>query len=167
VHGVQVLRLAGAAPIIAIDPLPGARERALTFGADLAVDPGADDFAEQVRAATAGRGLDFAFDFAGVGAVREQASGVLGLAGTLVLVGLTSEPLTVTEGTRFSVRRHRLLGHYGSLQQHVEELVGLVGHGRLDFSRSISGHIPLADAKEAVRRLAEKVDNPIRLVLVP
>jgi hypothetical protein len=25
----------------------------------------------------------------------------------------------------------------------------------------------LADAKEAVRRLAEKVDNPIRLVLVP
>jgi D-arabinose 1-dehydrogenase-like Zn-dependent alcohol dehydrogenase len=166
-HGVQVLRLVGAAPIIAVDPLPGARERALAFGADLALDPGAPDFTDQVRAATGGLGLDFAFDFAGVGAVREQAAKVLGLAGALVLVGLTPEPLTVTDGIAFGVRRHRLLGHYGSSPQHVEELVALARYGRLDFARSISGHIALADAKEAVRQLAEKVDDPIRLVLVP
>jgi D-arabinose 1-dehydrogenase-like Zn-dependent alcohol dehydrogenase len=167
VHGIQVLRLTGAAPVIAIDPLAGARERALTFGADLALDPGADDFADQVDAATGGLGLDFAFDFAGVAAVREQAAKVLGLGGSLVLVGLTAQPLTVTGGTLFSVRGQRLLGHYGSAPRHVEELVALAGYGRLDFSRSISGHIPLADAQEAVRQLAEKVDNPIRLVLVP
>ena len=52
-HNVRLARLAGAAPIIAVDPLPSARERALAFGADLALDPAAADFADQVRAATA------------------------------------------------------------------------------------------------------------------
>jgi hypothetical protein len=36
----------GAAPVIAVDPLPTAREGALAFGADLALDPTADGFAE-------------------------------------------------------------------------------------------------------------------------
>lgn len=166
-HGVQLLRLVGAAPIIAIDPLPSARERALAFGADVALDPGADDLLDQVRAVTGGQGLEFAFDFAGVGAVREQAVAALGLAGALVLVGLTPEPLTVPNNVLFSVRKQKLLGHYGSVPQHVEELVALAGYHRLDLSKSISGHIPLADAPEAVRRLADKVDDPIRLILVP
>ena len=71
--------MVGAAPIIAVDPLPSARERALAFGADFALDPAADDFADHIRTATGGRGLDFAFDCAGVPAVREQAASVLGL----------------------------------------------------------------------------------------
>jgi D-arabinose 1-dehydrogenase-like Zn-dependent alcohol dehydrogenase len=167
VHGLQILRLSGAAPIIAVDPLPAARERALSFGADLALDPGADDFLERIAAATGGRGLDFAFDFAGVASVREQASAALAQRGALVLVGLTSKPLVITEGTAFSVRAQRLLGHYGSSGEHVQQLVALSGYGRLDLSRSISGHIPLAEADRAVRQLADKTDNPIRLILVP
>jgi hypothetical protein len=88
-HNVRLARLVGAAPIIAVDPLPSARERALAFGADFALDPAAPDFADQMRAATAGRGLDFAFDCAGVPAVREQSASVLGLGGSLILVGIT------------------------------------------------------------------------------
>jgi threonine dehydrogenase-like Zn-dependent dehydrogenase len=167
VHGVQVLRFSGAAPIIAIDPLASARERALAFGADLALDPTAEGFRDQVLAATGGRGLDYAFDFAGVAAVREQAATVLARGGALVLVGLTPAPLTVTNSVAFSSAGHRLLGHYGSTAQHVEDLVALTGYHRLDFTKSISAHIPLADAKDAVRRLEEKAGDPIRLILVP
>jgi D-arabinose 1-dehydrogenase-like Zn-dependent alcohol dehydrogenase len=167
VHAVQVLRMIGAAPIIAIDPLPGARTRALSFGADLAVDPLAEDFADQVKAATGGLGLDVAFDFAGVAAVREQASAVLALSGSLVLVGLTNQPLTITNGTMFSVRGNSVRGHYGSSAAHVEELVALTGYHRLDLSRSISAHIKLADAQDAVHRLAEKIGDPVRLILTP
>lgn len=88
-HGVRLARLAGAAPVIAVDPLAAARDRALDFGADLALDPADPGFAEAVAGATGGRGLDAAFDFAGVGAVRDQATGVLARGGVLVLVGLT------------------------------------------------------------------------------
>ncbi|MEV5753048.1 zinc-binding dehydrogenase [Actinoallomurus sp. NPDC052308] len=166
-HNVRLARLVGAAPIIAVDPLPSARERALAFGADLALDPAGPDFAEQIRAATAGRGLDFAFDCAGVPAVREQAAAVLGLGGALILVGITPKPLTITEGLTFNYLCKQVRGHYGGHPESVTELVRLTASGRLDLAPSITDHIPLADAADAVDRLENKSGDPIRLILVP
>ncbi len=165
-HAVQLLRLAGAAPIIAVDPVEAARQRALDLGADLALDP-ADDIPTRVRELTGGAGLAYAFDFAGVAPVREQAVRCLERDGGLVLVGLTDQPLTVRNGTQFSYFGQRLLGHYGSEPQHVQQLVDLVRFGRLDLSRSISGTMPLADAAHGVEMLERKEGNPIRLVLQP
>jgi threonine dehydrogenase-like Zn-dependent dehydrogenase len=166
-HGVQLLRLAGAAPIIAVDPVPAARERALAFGADLALDPAADDLVQQVRAATGGVGLAFAFDFAGVAAVRAQAVRCLAAGGGLVLVGLTKAPLTIDDGTAFSYFGQQVLGHYGSRPEHVLELIQLVRHHRIDFARSVSDTLPLSEAADGVARLERKEGNPIRLVLQP
>ncbi len=166
-HGVRVARLAGASPIIALDPLPTARERALRFGADLALDPADEGTPKRIREATGGTGLDVAFDFAGVASVREQAAAALSLSGILVLVGITPKPLTVTDSRRFIRKGIQIRGHYGSEPQHVEEIVRLVATGRLDLGPSISGHVPLADAASAVKRLEEKTGDPIRLVLVP
>jgi threonine dehydrogenase-like Zn-dependent dehydrogenase len=165
-HGVRLARLAGAAPIIAVDPIAAARARALDFGADLALDPADPRFGESVAGATGGRGLNVAFDFAGVGPVRDQAAGVLAAGGVLVLVGLTPEPLRV-DGTRFSFLGQAVRGHYGSVPDHVEQLIRLATTGRLDLAPSISGHIPLADAADAVARLENEADAPVRLVLVP
>jgi D-arabinose 1-dehydrogenase-like Zn-dependent alcohol dehydrogenase len=166
-HAVQLLRLVGAAPIVAVDPLPAARARALELGADLALDPADETVGAQVGAATAGRGLAVAFDFAGVAAVRAQALRCLGRGGQLVLVGLTDQPLVVADGTVFSYLQQRILGHYGSVPEHVEQLVALTGLGRLDLGRSISDVLPLAEAPAAVARLEEKEGAPVRLVLRP
>ncbi|MGQ5635715.1 MULTISPECIES: zinc-binding dehydrogenase [unclassified Streptomyces] len=166
-HNVRIARLVGAAPIIAVDPLPSARERALAFGADHALDPAAPDFADQIHAATGGRGLDFAFDCAGVPAVREQAASVLGLGGSLILVGITPRPLTITEGLTFNYMCKQVRGHYGGSPESVSELVRLTAAGRLDLAPSITDHIPLVDAADAVSRLENKIGDPIRLILVP
>jgi threonine dehydrogenase-like Zn-dependent dehydrogenase len=165
-HAVQLLRLAGAAPIVAVDPVPAARQRALDLGADLALDP-ADDVAAAVRELTGGPGLAYAFDFAGVAPVREQAVAALDRAGALVLVGLTDQPLSIAKGTQFSYFGQRILGHYGSGPGHVDQLVSLIRHHRLDLAASISGTLPLADAAKGVEQLANKEGNPIRLVLTP
>ncbi|MFD8295090.1 alcohol dehydrogenase catalytic domain-containing protein [Streptomyces sp. SID2999] len=166
-HAVRLARMVGAAPVIAIDPLRSARERALTFGADVALDPLAPDFADAVREATAGRGLDVAFDFAGVGAARAQAASVLGPFGSLVLAGLTPEPVTIADSIGFCFNVNQVRGHYGSEPEHVEQLVGLASAGRIDLAPSITAHVPLAEAAEAVARLENKVGDPIRLVLTP
>ncbi|MEU5051095.1 zinc-binding dehydrogenase [Streptomyces sp. NPDC021096] len=166
-HAVQLLRLAGAAPVIALDPLPAARERALEFGADLALDPAAPDARERILAATGGLGLDLALDMAGVAAVRDQAVRCLGRGGRLVLVGLGPGPLTLADSIAFSYREQRVLGHYGSEPSHVEELVSLARLHRLDLSRSISATLPLAEAAAGVERLRKKEGDPIRIVLIP
>jgi D-arabinose 1-dehydrogenase-like Zn-dependent alcohol dehydrogenase len=164
-HAVQLLRIVGAAPIVAVDPLPAARERALEFGADAALDPAAPDLRDRVRALTGG--LDVAYDMAGVAAVREQAVRCLGLGGRLVLVGLTPEPLTITDSIGLSFRGKQILGSYGGGPDAVEQLITLARFGRLDLARSISDTLPLADAAEAVARLTAKTGNPIRLILEP
>lgn len=166
-HGVQLLRLVGAAPIVAIDPLPEARQRALELGADLALDPGDPAFVSAMDAATGGRRLDVAFDFAGVDAVRSQAINSLGVDGRLVLVGLSGHPVTIENSTSFSYHRRQLRGHYGSEPRHVEQLVSLARLGRLDLARSVSMTLPLADAPLAVAMLERKEGSPIRIVLVP
>lgn len=166
-HGIQLLRMMGAAPIIAVDPLPEARERALEFGADIALDPATADFAAQMVKLTVGRGLDAAFDFAGVDAVRSQALASLGQRGRLVLVGLSGKPFTVADSTGFAYTRKQILGHYGSEAEHVPQLVQLAGLGRLNFAKSVSATLPLAEAAAAVGRLERKEGNPVRLVLIP
>lgn len=167
VHAVQLLRMVGAAPIITADPDESARKRSLDHGADEALDPTAPDFLTRLGQLTHGRGLDVAFDFAGVPLVREQAIRALGEHGRLVLVGLTDKPLEVEDGTRFSYLRQQILGHYGSEPEHVVELVDLVRAGRLDLSRSISDTFPLERVPDAVERLAGRIGSPIRLVLRP
>ncbi|GHE12806.1 zinc-binding dehydrogenase [Streptomyces alanosinicus] len=166
-HAVQLLRAVGAYPIIAVDPAPAARRRALDFGADLALDPADAQLRERILAATGDRALAVALDFAGVPAVREQALTVLAPKGRLVLVGLTDRPLTVTDGTRFSYLQHQILGHYGSEEDAVPQLIALAEGGRLDFSRSITDVLPLDDAAKAVQRLLTKEGDPIRLILRP
>lgn len=165
-HAVQLLRLIGAAPIVAVDPLPSARTRALEFGADAAFDPADPSLRAEVTALTDG-GLDVAFDMAGVAEAREQAVRCLALGGRLVLVGLTPEPLTVQNSIALSFRGQQILGHYGSGPGAVEQLLELTRYGRLNLGRSISGTMPLSDAADAVAQLQEKKGDPIRLILVP
>nr|WP_240896806.1 zinc-binding dehydrogenase [Kineococcus vitellinus] len=167
VHAVQLLRLVGAAPVVAVDPLPAARSRALELGADAALDPGDEEFAASITTLTGGRGLDVAFDFAGAPAVREQAAAALGRGGRLVLVGLSDHPVVLPGGTAFSVLRQQLLGHYGSEPQHVQDVVDLVRAGRVEFSRSVSRVLPLADAAAALEALERGDGDPVRIVLVP
>jgi D-arabinose 1-dehydrogenase-like Zn-dependent alcohol dehydrogenase len=164
-HAVQLLRIVGAAPIVAVDPLPAARERALEFGADAVFDPAAPDLRDVILALTGG--LDVAYDMAGAAIVREQAVRCLGLGGRLVLVGLTPEPLTVSDSIGLSFRGKQILGSYGGGPESVEQLITLARFGRLDLARSISDTMPLADAAAAVERLTSKTGNPIRLILEP
>ncbi|MFI8313579.1 zinc-binding dehydrogenase [Streptomyces microflavus] len=166
-HAVQLLRAVGAYPVIAVDPAPAARDRALHFGADLALDSGDPLLRERVLGATGGAGLEAAFDFAGVPAVREQALSVLAPKGRLVLVGLSDQPLTLAHSARFSYLQHRILGHYGSEEHHVAQLVRLAEGGRLDFSRSVTDVLPLEEVATAVRRMETKEGDPVRLILRP
>ena len=166
-HAVQLARLVGAAPVIAVDPLPSARERALALGADAALDPGAADFAQQLVTAGRGRRPDVALDFAGVPAAQRQLLESLAPQGKAVFVGLSGVPVTIEDSTSFSVYGQQLLGHFGSQYPDVPQLIRLAELGRLDLSRSVTEVMSLEDAAEAVHRLEAKIGDPIRIVLRP
>ena len=167
VHAVQLARMVGAATIIAVDPLPSARERALVAGADVALDPTSQDIPAEILRLTGGKGLDLAVDLVGANSVLAQGDACLGRGGRLLMVGLSLEPIELGPGVFFGLLSHSLLGHLGYSKHHLDELVDLVAAGRFDLSRSVSGLLPLEDIVEGVRQLAEKRGNPVRLVVQP
>ncbi len=85
---VKLLRAAGAYPIVAVDPIPEKRERALTFGADYAFDPTDPDFAKNVKEATHG-GAKVCIEVTGLGAGLDNALDALARYGRVALLGCT------------------------------------------------------------------------------
>ncbi len=166
-HAVQIARLAGAGEIIAVDVLPGALARAKTLGADHLIDSRHEDPAARIRELTGGEGVDLAVELVGRPATIAAAEASLGRGGRAVLVGIGAEPITVLPTAIFSVFNHALLGSLGYRRDDVVRLVRLVAGGRLDLSGSISARLPLAEINEGVRRLEEKVGDPVRIMVCP
>jgi len=166
-HAVQIAKLIGAAPIVAVDPLASARRRALMAGADVAIDPNEEDVNDAVKQATGGLGLDVAVDLVGANAVLKQAVTCLGMRGRAVMVGLSLERIELGPGVLLGVMSQSVLGHLGYQKHHLDQLMTLLSAGRLDLAASITDEYPLDDVHEGVGRLATKEGDPVRLVVKP
>jgi len=167
VHAVQLARLVGAAPVIAVDPAAAARARAVRAGADLALDPAAPDLDASLHAATRGALLDVALDFSGVGTAQQQMIGALADKGRAVLAGLSGSPLGGTDATEFALSGRWIVGHGGSRVTDLARLVRLVELGRVDLSSSVDAVLPLEGVSDAVRRVVEEPGATARVVLRP
>ncbi|MCS5721683.1 zinc-binding dehydrogenase [Herbiconiux sp. CPCC 203407] len=166
-HAIQILRFVGAAPIIAVDPLPEARERALRLGADYAIDPRAENAVETIKRLTKGVGVNVAFDFVGISAVELELLQATAPFGRTIWVGANAQPFTLEAPGMLLFMRQQIRGHYASGPEAVPDLLDLLALDRLDFSESISGHYPLTDVTDAIEHLQSKKGNPVRLVIVP
>jgi D-arabinose 1-dehydrogenase-like Zn-dependent alcohol dehydrogenase len=166
-HIVQLARLVGAVPIIAVDINPAVLDRALELGADYAFDSRDAQLKEKIAEITAGRNLDVAFDVVGLKATFEQALDCVTVGGRLVVVGMSAESPTVGPTSPFGVAQKQILGHLGYQNTDIETLATLVSRGRLDLSRSISDIVPLEDIGVGIEKLEKKVGNPIRILVKP
>ena len=166
-HIVQLARLVGAAPIVALDINPVVRDRALELGADVALDSRDPDLKDRIAEITGGRGLDVAFDAVGLKATFEQALDCVTVGGRLVAVGMSAECPTVGPTSMFGLTHKQVLGHLGYQNVDIATLAKLVSLGRLDLSRSISRIVPLEDVREGIEALERADGNPIRILLQP
>ena len=87
---VRFAKLAGAVPVIAVDPVKERREKALKYGADYALDPFAPDFAETVKSLTNG-GVNTAIEVTGIGKGLEQTLDCMAKFGRVALLGCTRD----------------------------------------------------------------------------
>lgn len=83
-----LLKICGAAPIIAVDPDKNKREKALSVGADYALDPYEPDFAEKVRKLTKG-GTNVGIEVTGIGAGLNGILDCMARFGRVALLGCT------------------------------------------------------------------------------
>jgi 2-desacetyl-2-hydroxyethyl bacteriochlorophyllide A dehydrogenase len=171
---VQLLRLAGAGQVIAVDPLEQRRALALSLGCDLALAPH-DRLADAIRELTAGRGADVAIEVSGAPSALPSAIDCVAVDGTVVVASwYGSKPVSLALGGHFHRGRVRLrssqvgrlnpeLGTRWDNQRRMATVQALLP--RLRLTELISHQIPFVDAADAWRLVDTHPEDVIQVVL--
>jgi len=122
---VKLLRAAGAAPIIAVDPIPSKREKALQCGADYALDPFVPDFAATAKQLSGG-GVNVAIEVTGVGAGLDGALDCMAKMGRVALLGCTRHSdFTIDYYNKVHAHGISLIGAHTNARPQTESSEGL------------------------------------------
>ena len=154
---VQGLRLAGASRIIVSDPVAERREAARHFGATDVLDPTSDDVVVACHALTAGVGVDYSFEAAGVATLVDPCVQAIRRGGTAVIVGAdatlaSAEVLPVMLATQGKRIVGSLLGDCHP-QRDIPKLIALWQAGRLDLETMISHRLDLGEINDGLEHL--------------
>ena len=166
-HLVQLVKLAGGVPIIAVDINDAALERALRVGADYAFRSDDPELQAKITEATGGRRLDVAFDAVGISATTRQAVANLDTNGQVVTVGMSAQSIDAGSFMEFSLLRKQVKGHLGYKVQDISILAELLSRGRLDLSEAVTEIVPLSEIHRGIEMLEKKTNNPIRILVQP
>jgi len=153
-NAVQGARASGAARVIVIDPSAERREFARSVGATDVLPPSAT-MAQEVRALTAGRGVDVAFEVVGHADTIDAAVKIARRGGQIVLVGAARADvlLSVPAFNGVVMTGKKILGSlYGSanIRRDVPRLVDLYHSGTLKLDELVTERFSLSQAAEAV-----------------
>lgn len=176
---VKILRAAGATPVIAADPLPEKRERAIALGADAALDPSDPEFAEKVkslcpseesvmRGMVSASGPVVGIEVTGVGKALDNVLDAIAPYGRIALLGCTrNSNFTIDYYHKVHGRGVTLVGAHTLARKERESAPGwwtqrddakaflrLVARGRIDLSGFVDEVHSPSECAEVYARLA-------------
>ncbi len=152
---VQLARELGAGRVIATASTPEKRQLALDLGANVVVDPAAEDLKTALVDANDGRPVDIVLEMVG-GRVFDASLSALAPFGRLIAYGQASRtpPKPIDAGRLMAASRAVIgfwlvhaVGRPGGLRPAMDELLGLHAAGRLKVLDG--GRYPLQSARQA------------------
>lgn len=152
---INAARIAGAARIVAIDPVPAKRALAEKMGATHGFDSGEEGLRERIVELTKG-GVHHAIEAVGRIAAGELALSLLRRGGTATIVGMMPLGERLSMGALDLLAERRLQGCLmGSNRFPVDipRLAGFYLAGRLDLDSLLAERIALAEVNRAVETL--------------
>jgi len=162
---VQLLKLYGAAPIIAIDILEQRRQLASKFGADLALDPISGDVSGTIATKTDGRGVDFAIVATGNPKAIQEATNSVRKGGKVVLFGAPGRGALVSlDVSRLFIQEISIQSSYSTSETEMQIALDLIETGRINPSEMISHRVPLERIVEALQ-LAESGKEAVKVIV--
>jgi 2-desacetyl-2-hydroxyethyl bacteriochlorophyllide A dehydrogenase len=144
---VQVARVAGADPVLAIDTVPQRLELARSFGA-VPVHLTEEQPREVAKRLTGGRGVDAAIDAVGHPDALDMALRLVRKAGTVVVLGVYAEPSQVHMGLVW-LKALTLRAGPANVIAHLDRVLELLRSGALDPGPLVTHQMALEEAAEA------------------
>jgi L-iditol 2-dehydrogenase len=156
---IEVLKVAGASSVLAVEPLAHRREAAERLGADEVADPAAFD--EALRA-----GVDVAFEAAGNNEGVELAMASVRPGGRVVLVGIPGDDV-IRFGASLARRKGLTIAMVRRMNEVYPRAISLAERGVVDLgsvvtSRTGLGEIPAAFGAAARRTGLKAIIEPQR-----
>jgi len=147
---VGIARALGAWKVIAIEPNDERRQLASKMGADLLVDPKADDPVELVLRETEGAGAEVVLEMSGNAHAIDQGTRMLARGGRMSLLGLPDGPVTLDLNDQIIFKEARILGITGrEMFRTWQQTTTLLSTGRVDVTPVITHRFPLSRFAEA------------------
>jgi NADPH:quinone reductase len=132
-----------------------------TLGADHAVNYKTQDFVEEVKRITGGRGADVVFDPVG-GDVYDRSTKCIAFEGRIVIVGFTSGRIPQAAANHVLIKNYSVVGlHWGLYAKRAPDLIAPATRALLDLYEAgkirpyISTRLPLEEAPRALATVAE------------
>jgi L-iditol 2-dehydrogenase len=159
-----VAKAAGAGEIYMTEPLAHRRQFALDYVADVALNPDETDVVAEIMHLTDGRGVDVAFEAAGVPETPNQAAAVARYGGKMIVAGIPSDDtMTVTAST---VRRKGLTIKLVRRMKHTyPRAIRMVHKGLVDVKPMVTHLFPLERITEAFDLVVAYDDGVLRAVI--
>jgi L-iditol 2-dehydrogenase len=161
---VQLARAAGAAQVVAVEPLRHRRQAAAALGADVVLDAAADDIHAALADATGGRGADVAFELAGNDAGVALSVAAAKPGGHVVLAGIPAH-----DSTTFPASVARRKGLTLKLSRRMKDMypraTRLASTGVVDLASIVTHTFPLEKADEAFRAASDRVG--LKIIVSP
>ncbi|MBQ8232324.1 MAG: zinc-binding alcohol dehydrogenase [Lachnospiraceae bacterium] len=172
--GVKLARVAGAVPIVAVDPVKERREEALKNGADFTFDPFEEGFADKVKEVTNG-GANVCIEVTGVGSGLDGALDCMARFGRVALLGCTrSSDFTIDYYRKVhgpgitligahTIARPEIESHPGwfTHRDDIKAVLKLMSGGRLDIKGMIKETHKPEQCTEVYTRLVNDKKFPI------
>ena len=158
---VQLARLMGAGTVIGTASNAQKLDLVLRLGADAAINYTQNDWVEQVKKASGGRGVDVVLEVVG-GPIAEQCLQCLAPFGRMVVIGAASGQLVQFSGIQLMYKNLSVVGYWltawlsrpDRIAVATIELMQYLATGALQII--VGQTYPLADAAEAHRAIAER-----------
>lgn len=156
ISALQLAKVFGAEPIIAVDVVPEKLAAASSLGA-LTIDGRTEDLAAAVRSLTQGRGADVVLDLAGHAAARLAALRSLAPGGRLMLIALDTTPFAFEPYADLLTRERQLIGCSDHLLAELLELMELAARGDISLAPAITRRVPLE--ARAINEVLDDLDR--------
>jgi len=164
---LQLARALGCGAIYIVEINPAKLASIKKLGA-VAIDAQAGDPAEQIKEATAGKGVDVSLELIGSAKTMRQCVLCLGPLGRAALVGLTKESMSIFPYAELINRETEIIGVSDHLATELPALIEFARSGKLRFPPETLRVVGLdaGQINAALDELQNSIDH-VRTVIVP
>ena len=163
---VQVLKALGASQVILVGTRPSRLELGRRLGADHVVNARETNPVQAVLGLTGGAGADMTIECSGGLDAPQQCALATKRGGKIVIVAFYPDRVTIDLSAivRNDISIHTSRGEGGN---NVKRAVALAAQGKIRGAEMVTHHFPLKDIAEALRVVAERDGDPVKVVVQP